>query len=293
MPTQALRSGSWSPAVVAPIAIPLWPTAEPIKFPTWPVVDNPDIHQRIESYLLPEINEPVAELAKVAFSILEHNLIGYGNKLSQQHRLALMGVIRIFSSLAARVQTGRWAIPLDTGCGKSQAIVAWIAAVHRLSLPYSVTVACSKVEALCEMKRNLRKAGVPDDEIGLWHNKLYDPNPQIIDDVKHGRAPKYATEPASGDYESRQFLLVTHERVRGDKARHLELLNRYQGRDRDVILWDESLLSSQHQAIERKNVKLGIAWLQETIEEQGIGQRVEGHRTKSELARVRECCPAA
>ena len=111
----------------------------------------------------------VRQCSTLAYSKLVKNLSAYGNVLSPQHQAALMHIVGGYSLLAARERTGRYAIPLDTGCGKTQSVVAWCAAVEELGLPYSVAIAASKIEALCDLKRGLILNGVPAEKIGLWH----------------------------------------------------------------------------------------------------------------------------
>src|SRR5262249_42863668 len=145
----------------------------------------------------------VAELSVAAYELLKSNLEDFGNVLSDDHCAALMRMVGMFSMLAARKKIGRYAYDLDTGGGKTQAIVAWCATVHAMNKPFSVAVAASKVEALCELKRSLIANGVPENKIGLWHGYEYDP--AMVEDVKLGRAPKHATEPATDNHASKQF----------------------------------------------------------------------------------------
>ena len=70
----------------------------------------------------------------------------------------------------------RWAFGLPTGMGKSRAIISFCRALAALKLNHvSVAVSAAKVEALCQMKRDMIAAGIPSDRIGLIHSKLHDP----------------------------------------------------------------------------------------------------------------------
>jgi hypothetical protein len=201
-------------------------------------------------------------LSNAAHARLVRNLEDFGNVLSPAHTKALSRMVGAFSMLAARHIAGRYAFALDTGCGKTQAVVAWCAEVHKLGLSHSVAVAASKVEALCELKRSLIANGVPADKIGLWHRYKY--APEMADKARRGDAPKHASEPATDGHETKQFLLVTHNRIRG--GRSTELLNTYKGRDRDIVIWDESLLVSDHRAVGRAELLGDLGWLRPQVE---------------------------
>jgi hypothetical protein len=194
-------------------------------------------------------------LTTLAHTRLTTKLRHFGNTLSARHETALMRMLGGFSLLASRQMPGRYAYALDTGCGKTQGVVAWLAAVHELSLPYSVAVAASKVEALCSLKRDLLAAGVPATKIGLWHT------------FPASGSVGAASEPANADstnHESFQFLLVTHTRVRGTAGRFGDgksLSLSYRGRDRDLVIHDESLIVSDHRAIPLDELVLGLGWL--------------------------------
>lgn len=211
-----------------------------------------------------------ANLTIRAFEKLCSNLEGYGNILSEDHRGALMRMVGCFSFLATGRKTGRWAFPLDTGGGKTSAVIAWIAALHELQLPYSVAVAASKVEALCDLKRALVHNGVPESKIGLWHGYKYDPGK--AEEAKRGKAAGYASEPATDDHQRKQVLLVTHSRIRGQKW--VNVLNSYKapgdtnGQPRSLVIWDESLLVTDHRAVSKLDLKSELGWLEPRLEDQ-------------------------
>lgn len=200
-----------------------------------------------------EVLTSMKALTDAAHARLTAKLTLHGNTLSPKHAVALYRMLTSFSLLSARHEHGRYAFALDTGAGKTQGVVAWIAEVHAHAVPYSVAVAASKVEALCSMKRDLVAAGVPPEKIGLWHT------------FPEGQA----SEPANADATNHQtfpFLLVTHNRVRGTAARFgdgnpLALTYGATGRDRDLVIHDESLIVSDHRAIPLDELTLGLGWL--------------------------------
>ncbi len=180
----------------------------------------------------------------------------YGNRLSEDHKTALMAILGTMTEMAQGELRGRWAFGLPTGMGKTKSIEAWIATVNAAGLDHvSVAVAASKVEALCEMKRSLLELGVPEDKIGLVHAKRYDPGK--VEAVGRGEAEGYATEPSEGA--DRQFMLVTHQRVRGCS---LDSFNFYKGRPRDLMLYDESLIVSDSTGIPINHLKAAVGFFE-------------------------------
>lgn len=172
-----------------------------------------------------------------AYRILEGNLISYGNVLSIEHKNALYELLMNYTKLINGEQVGRFAFGLDTGMGKTESVVALIAAIHQLKLDHvSILVCQSKVEGLCELKRKLLNMGVPEDSIGLIHSYQHDP-------AKVSNLPEgYASLPCTSRDEQRQFQLVTHNRVKG--VRDISKFNSYQDEPRTLAIWDESLLVS-------------------------------------------------
>lgn len=192
-----------------------------------------------------------------AFELLKGLLEGYGNVLSEPHEAALYALLGLFTKSAQRKLRGRYAFPLPTGCAKTTAVIAWCAMVAALGYDHiSVSIAASKVEALCELKRALIAQGVPADKIGLLHSYRHDPAK-----VTQGRSMPdgFASEPATADNDSRQFMLVTHQRVR--TAAGLNLFNTYRGKPRDLLIYDESLLASDSVGLTVGLLRADAAWV--------------------------------
>lgn len=160
-------------------------------------------------------------LTATAFETLIADLEGHGNVLSEWHRAALLELVSTFTSYATDSSRGRVAFPLPTGMGKTSAVVAFLAALHHLGYRVPVSVAASKVEALCAMKRELLDHGVPEHLVGLKHS--------IAD----------ASEPSTGS-ESRLFQLVTHARVRS--GRDFDLFGTLDGTPRALMVYDETFM---------------------------------------------------
>lgn len=186
-------------------------------------------------------------IAREAFAILVRDLESRGNVLSGMHRAALAELVDTFAEYLNGSQAGRRAFGLPTGLGKTSAVVAFLTAMHRQGCTLPVSVAASKVEALCSIKRDLLDHGVPEELVG----------------IKHGKALGEATYPSTGN-ESRQFQLVTHYRVRS--GRDFDLFGEHHGQRRPLCIYDESLLRSDTFAFSEKAVRQALGVLRIELE---------------------------
>ena len=179
-------------------------------------------------------------LVQTAFTILTKDLESRGNVLSALHRAALLELVDTMAGYTTGTESGRKAFPLPTGMGKTSAAVAFIAALDRLDYRVPVSVAASKVEALCSLQRDLIAHGVSGDRIGLKH------------------AVPGASEPSTGNDE-RLYQLVTHARVRSGKD--FELFGTFQGKPRALCLYDETLLRADCFAFNELQFRMALAAL--------------------------------
>lgn len=190
-------------------------------------------------------------LAKTAFAYLRDRLTTYGNTLSHDHTVALRGLLWLATELALGRMSGRIRFGLPCGMGKTTGVRSFIRAIVELRLGIPIIVACSKVEQLCELKRQLiTEDGVPPERIGLLHSYRYDPRR-----AENGHEG-YASEPSEGA--GRQFLLVTHANVKSGEYRRWM-------RDRDaassLMFYDESLVTSEAFTLPLLNdSKNSLAW---------------------------------
>ena len=194
------------------------------------------------------------ELARSAHRLLVENLTGYGNVLNDDHAAALLDVNCLYARLALGEQTGRWAVPMDTGMGKTQSVLAFCATLYQRGLSSVGILICqSKVEALCDLKRQLLAIGASEDAIGVLHNYKHDP--EAVD--SQGRPLEgYASLPSTDNPSGHQILLVTHQRIRGQK---LDQFNVFKGRSRSLCIWDESLIASDVQFLLLKDLRADTA----------------------------------
>ena len=154
--------------------------------------------------------------------------------------------------LASGQAKGRYAYDLPCGGGKTQAVVAWCAELWHQRQPFSVMVCQTQVAHLCDLKRQLIANGVPEDEIGLVHTLTPNPDKGIL--------------PATKDNDQKKIILVTHQKVR--KGKDIEVVNTYQGEPQSLTIWDESLLVSEHRAVETYWIKKGLGCLWPDLEEE-------------------------
>jgi len=208
---------------------------------------------------------PSSALIDHAHRLLIEGLERYGNRLTDAHKDALRIIVSTFTDKVYGHSTGWSAIPLGTGMGKTQSIIAWITALHRLGIDgVSVVVCASQVEALCDIKRALMDRGVPEEIIGLWHSYPYDPEKAREYMAKERQDLKgHASLPSTTDHQSKRILLVTHNRARGGGINlGSATWNMYQGGPRDLVIWDESFFISDSWAIEKwklKSAALGLS----------------------------------
>jgi hypothetical protein len=107
-------------------------------------------------------------LTELAFRILEEKLKAYGNSPGGSQLRALFQLLGSYAQMAHGQLKGRYAFPFPCGTGKTQSIVAFAQALSELegcaeSYDHiSLAVSASKVEALCDLKRDLIRSGVSE-----------------------------------------------------------------------------------------------------------------------------------
>lgn len=188
------------------------------------------------------IVEPIAALAARAHSILVERLIEFGNSPSAAHREALGGIVGLYAFKAAGNMQGRHAVPASTGMGKTQSIVALAAAMAQLGRSdVTVLIAAQRAEALCDIKRDMIAAGVPESWIGLVHSLKVDATKAAAG------APGFASLPMTQANDGRPLLLVTHQRIKG--GGDLFDTTGFQGKPRSLTIWDEGLIVTEAAAV--------------------------------------------
>src|SRR6185312_6438091 len=183
-------------------------------------------------------------------------LENYGNVVNEAQHAALLCVVGCFTMLAAGVKSGRYAYDLVPGYGKTEAVIAWCVEAHsyvpQRGRKFTALICSTKVLDLYAIKRKLIAQGFPESDIGLVHSK--------------GDAVPF---PSTVDNDHRQFLLCTHERVRRDDGtKRFELRD---GKSRDLVIWDESLLLGEQRAETYFNVASSIGGMLPLAQKANIG----------------------
>ena len=169
--------------------------------------------------------------------ILEAN----GNVVSKLQSNALRELCTFYASPNGR----RMAFPLPCGVGKTSSIRGFLKALTIMGVAHDkrIIICAEKVEALCELKRNLiNDDGIEEDLISLLHS--YEHNPKFKDQP----IERTASEPADKDYGT--FTLLTHMKFR--KA--FEKLPSY-----DLLIHDEALVLGDGLSIEVAELEAEIA----------------------------------
>lgn len=191
----------------------------------------------------------IDELNETALEDLLYALSGYGNTIGpnstggRAHCDALRSVIETYTRMALGHVNGRIAYPLATGLGKTQSAVAWIRAANQLNAGASVLVCQEQIDSLEDFYRDLTEnQGIPARKVGLL---LSSPANAMLPSIDPADAGKYPV------------LLVTHARIKG--PRDAEYLNRFNGSERDLVIWDESLIKSQSRCLSASAVSMAEA----------------------------------
>lgn len=241
--------------------------------------ENPELNEQAYELLGQVLDQSIngikhGELTAKAFDILIKNLKGFGSLPSEDHQAALLEVLKAYTDMAQGVLQGRHAFPLATGMGKTQSTVAWVAALYQLGITHiSLAICASKVEALCDLKRDLIREGVSSDVIGLLHSYNFDEE-YARKYLGDGEAlPQgFASLPSTENHEDKQILLVTHNRVRG--RGRLEVYHLFKGKPRDLLIWDESLFISDTRAVSEVEIRSAVGWWKPRIGQDAKTQEV-------------------
>ena len=195
------------------------------------------------------------EVSHRGYTWLTEKMKGYGNTLTEDHQEALRTIVEGFAAMAIERQRGRVAYPLNTGCGKTTAIKAFIWALDSLKIYDKKIVVCAeKVEALCDLYKDLIDVGVDKNMLGLFHGYKYDPD----FDIEKPRA-RYASQESNNNVDA-PFLIMSHSRIKTlrDDIQKDTVINA------DLMIWDESLLTSESDTLEIKSIDSAVSqWMVE------------------------------
>lgn len=178
-----------------------------------------------------------AELLRVhAMSRLCEAIVNFGDAITDARRRALDQMLVGMGNQAFGIDPGRYAYALPCGAGKTQGVVALIAAAHELNYGLTFAVAANTIRALVLIKRDLMRAGVPEGAIGLRHGKGVT---ELAEELIGEDAPPRAMVDTGND--DRQIMLVSHAHIQGTKG---TLFATHRGQPRSLLIWDETLLTA-------------------------------------------------
>ena len=185
--------------------------------------DTTEAHSLVDGRSLPA-SELVVRQAHVNWlTSLQTN----GNQPSPEHQDAGWQLLRAMVDQLYGLRTGRYAYALPCGAGKTQAVIALLAALASLRVfnrGITVLVVAQRVVALCEIKQKLISAGLSEQQVGLLHSK------------------SGAAFPSTGS-EKRPIMLVTHWRMQQGSLP--ECASTWDGKLQDLVIWDEALISTE------------------------------------------------
>lgn len=161
---------------------------------------------------------------------------GFGDKIGATRLRALDQLVTALAEQVYGVNPGRFAWAMPCGGGKTQAAVALIAAAYELDPSLTFAMCANTVKALCLVKRDLMRAGVPEEHIGLRHSK----SPA---ELKKELAGEDISDEAMANTggEDRPIMLVTHSHIKGPGG---AMFSKHDGKPRSLMIWDETLLAS-------------------------------------------------
>lgn len=230
-------------------------------------VDLPVITARKECIGSTDVNwEGIAKQAHLrALALLRH----YGNQPSKNHEEALYKVSETFTNLLCGKLTGRIALPLPPGYGKTTSITAFLSVLNSHGFfKYGlkrIVVMSTKVEQLCEGYRYAKELGIPEEYMAIVHSYRYDPqrcDPREL-------PANHASEKAVLDAE-RPIVFLTHAKTKkdGGEVKGATPFSEYQTylEDRDLAIWDESFISTDSEVVHSGDFEDELAILKSRAE---------------------------
>lgn len=183
----------------------------------------------LEAIVKPEQQARAVELAARTHSHTIDLLNKFDNDPNELHEKAIWSICEGLSYSALASKPIRVAYPLPTGMGKTSAFRCFVKSIQECGLDISLAYCAERIEDLADLKLNLIKDGICEDKIGLLHSSSY--THKDISSIDRSEAENY------------QFLLLAHGRVQHQYSNPSTYLY-YEGRKRDLVVWDEALLTT-------------------------------------------------
>jgi hypothetical protein len=173
-----------------------------------------------------------------AFEIHRQRAEAMGQVWSVDHANAFRELHNAYVLTAKGIHRGRAAWPLAVGTGKTQSLVAFACVqAQRARIgrePLSLLICIERVDQGRDLYMEMINAGVPAEMLGVYHRKT----PREVAD--EGLIPSVSEADACAV----PFLIATHAMMlKGEDF--IAKVNTYKGRERSLVVWDESLIKSQ------------------------------------------------
>ena len=209
-----------------------------------------------------------ATLTTPALAMLVNQLERYDNTLSVEHRKGLGHVCAMFTDMITGKLTGRYAVPISAGMGKSTLAAACSSTLVQIpeARTKGVTICGIQVEALCQIVRDCISMGCDPSRIGIWHSytgcdkALLDENGELKPDAILGdREATIASVADEAEALKCQVLLITHNKVASNVNTISRVLTQYEvdGEiyERACCFWDEGLERNSETTVKLGNMR--------------------------------------
>lgn len=193
-----------------------------------------------------------------AFELHRQRAEGMGQVWSEDHAAAFRELHHAYVLTALGLHRGRTAWPLAVGTGKTQSLVAFAVAqaevASRGGEPLSLLVCIERVDHGRDLYREMLKAGVPAHMVGVYHRKT----------AREVAEENLIPSVSDADVSSFPFLIATHAMMlKGEDF--IAKVNTYQGRERRLVVWDESLIKSQGRHLDLADIEAALGVLRAIV----------------------------
>jgi hypothetical protein len=205
-------------------------------------------------------HEEALDLESRVMSTVVEMLERHDNKPNPEHLHGIKAIVKAMThGLFENERKFRKAFPLETGMGKTTCVVALVKELQ--DTDKSLLISAERIEQLEELQQQLVAEGVAPAKLGIFHSS----------ESKYPECP--SVKPAELDQV--QFLLAAHNRLKGDSQRSItERLMAYKGQPRDMVIWDESLLTTSSHSLDRATVRKAIGnWIIDYEEKRAAGRK--------------------
>ena len=223
---------------------------------------------------IPEKNEldvHFRTLAEYATRDLMEILAGHGNTITKARHNDLETLIRTYAAMANRKLQGRVAFPLPTGYGKTTSIIALLARAADMNMlgrekdaSFTIAITAFKVEELCNLYgailQAMERLGVknPSKYISLCHSYKYKNGQTGVNLASRPATTMIDAEGKEVPDMGRPILLISHNKVKSSNGSTFhDLIEK-----RTMLIWDESMLSTEAGSVNVKRLHSGIAQME-------------------------------